>query len=44
MIYRRFLDAIEPSEHVYHRDDPADWLRTTAAILAREAAPPGAHG
>lgn len=33
VIYRRFLDNIEPSEQVYHRDDPADWLRRTAAML-----------
>lgn len=33
VIYRRFLDGIEPSEHPYHRADPADWLRRTAAIL-----------
>ncbi|MVO94395.1 phosphotransferase family protein [Rhizobium leguminosarum] len=33
VIYRRFLDNIEPSEQVYHRHDPADWLRRTAALL-----------
>ena len=33
VIYRRFLDNIEPSEQVYHRDDPANWLRQTAALL-----------
>jgi hypothetical protein len=33
VIYQRFLDNIEPSEHPYHRFDPADWLRKTAAIL-----------
>ena len=27
VIYQKFLDNIEPSEHVYHRNDPADWLR-----------------
>ena len=32
-VYRRFLDGIEPSEHPYHRADPADWLRKTAALL-----------
>jgi Ser/Thr protein kinase RdoA (MazF antagonist) len=25
-IYQGFLDRIEPSEHVYHASDPADWL------------------
>jgi hypothetical protein len=34
VIYQKFLDNIEPSEHPYHRDDPADWLRRTAAVLA----------
>jgi aminoglycoside phosphotransferase (APT) family kinase protein len=38
MIYRRFLDNIEPSEQVYHRHDPADWLARTAAHLRKEAA------
>lgn len=33
VIYRRFLDNIEPSEQVYHRHDPADWLRRTASLL-----------
>jgi Ser/Thr protein kinase RdoA (MazF antagonist) len=33
VIYRCFLDAIEPSEHAYHRGDPARWLRKTAALL-----------
>ena len=37
MIYRRFLDNIEPSEQVYHRHDPADWLARTAALLRNEA-------
>ena len=27
LIYRTFLDHIEESERVYHRTDPADWLR-----------------
>ena len=26
MIYQGFLDGIEPSEHPYHRGDPAVWL------------------
>ncbi|MGK2948318.1 MAG: aminoglycoside phosphotransferase family protein [Acidimicrobiales bacterium] len=34
LVHRRFLDAIEPSERIYHRDDPAAWL-TRAAHLAR---------
>ena len=35
VIYRAFLDGIEPAEHVYHRDDPALWLKKTAAILRK---------
>jgi len=34
VIYQRFLDNIEPSEQVYHRYDPADWLLRTAALLS----------
>lgn len=37
VIYRRFLDNIEPSEHVYHARDPADWLKRTAELLGRES-------
>ena len=37
LIYQGFLDRIEPSEHPYHRADPADWLTRTAALLRREA-------
>lgn len=37
LIYRVFLDNIEPSERVYHARDPAQWL-TRAARLARSAA------
>jgi hypothetical protein len=33
VIYQKFLDNIEPSEQVYHRDDPAEWLRRTAVLL-----------
>ena len=33
VIYRGFLDRIEPAEHPYHRADPADWLRRTAALV-----------
>lgn len=36
VIYRGFLDRIEPAEHPYHRHDPAEWLQRTAA-LARES-------
>ena len=27
LIYRTFLDNIEPSERVYHRNDPTEWLK-----------------
>ena len=33
VIYRNFLDNIEPSEQVYHRADPAKWLNRTAALV-----------
>jgi Ser/Thr protein kinase RdoA (MazF antagonist) len=36
VVYRRFLDQIEPAERAYHAGDPADWLRRTAAILDGE--------
>ena len=36
VIYRNFLDNIEPSEQVYHRADPAKWLNRTAALLRAE--------
>jgi hypothetical protein len=32
VIYRRFLDGIEPSERTYHADDPRHWLQRAAAI------------
>jgi len=38
VVYRRFLDGIEPSEHPYHQLDPARWLVRTAALLRREQA------
>ena len=38
VIYRRFLDSIEPSEHPYHRSDPRIWLERTAEIVRSEAA------
>jgi phosphotransferase family enzyme len=33
VIYRSFFDNIEPSEHPYHRADPAKWLNRTAALV-----------
>ncbi len=36
VIYRNFLDNIEPSEQVYHRADPAKWLARTAALVRAE--------
>lgn len=36
VIYRGFLDRIEPSEHSYHRHDPAEWLRRVV-VLADKA-------
>ena len=33
VIYRKFLDNIEPSEHPYHRADPAQWLQRAAALV-----------
>ncbi|HVS06114.1 MAG TPA: aminoglycoside phosphotransferase family protein [Candidatus Dormibacteraeota bacterium] len=33
LIYRRFLDGIEESEQIYHRDDPAAWLRRAIAVV-----------
>jgi hypothetical protein len=35
VIYRRFLDNIEPSEQPYHRADPAKWLSRTAALVRK---------
>jgi hypothetical protein len=37
VLYRLFLDHIEPSEHPYHQGDPADWLRRTAIIVRERA-------
>ena len=41
VIYRVFLDGIEPSEHPYHRADPARCLGRAAALVRaeRESAP-----
>ena len=36
VIYQRFLDNIEPSEHPYHRSDPARWLSITAGAVRLE--------
>ena len=33
VIYRGFLDRIEPSEHPYHRHDPAEWLQRAAGLV-----------
>jgi aminoglycoside phosphotransferase (APT) family kinase protein len=35
VVYRGFLDRIEPAEHPYHRDDPRDYLQVLATILER---------
>ena len=32
VIYDAFLAGIEPSERIYHRSDPARWLRTVAVL------------
>ena len=34
LVYQMFLDNIEPSEHCYHRNDPAEWV-TRAVQLSR---------
>ncbi len=39
VIYRKFLDNIEPSEHPYHGADPSNWLARTAEIVRAEANP-----
>jgi Ser/Thr protein kinase RdoA (MazF antagonist) len=36
VIYRRFLDNIEPAEQPYHRADPAKWLSRTAALVRED--------
>ena len=35
VIYQGFLDGIEPSEHPYHRADPAVWLHRAAELARR---------
>ncbi len=37
VVYRAFLDSIEPSERVYHATDPADRLRRAAANVRSAA-------
>ena len=37
VIYRNFLDRIEPAEAPYHRSDPATWLRRAARLFAGNA-------
>ncbi len=44
VIYRKFLDNIEPSEYPYHRKDPADWLRRTVSLLRSERGTAGPVG
>lgn len=34
-IYRMFLENIEPSEHCYHRNDTAEWLRKAVEARSR---------
>jgi Phosphotransferase enzyme family len=36
VIYRNFLDNIEPSEQIYHRADPARWLKRAADLVRAE--------
>ena len=33
VIYQRFIDGIEPTEQIYHRFDPAEWLHRTALLV-----------
>lgn len=35
-IYQAFLDSIEPSEHIYHEDDPVSCLHQVATMTAAE--------
>jgi hypothetical protein len=43
VIYRKFLDNIEPSEQPYHRADPANWLSRATALVRQgsETSPSG---
>jgi Phosphotransferase enzyme family len=36
VIYRKFLDNIEPSEQPYHSADPPNWLARAAALVRAE--------
>jgi hypothetical protein len=36
VIYRKFLDNTEPSEHPYHRADPSNWLARAAELVRAE--------
>ena len=40
VIYRVFLDRIEPTERVYHARDPAVWLTRAAELARRETTGP----
>ena len=33
VVYQRFVDAIEPAERAYHRDDVPDFLRLAATLI-----------
>ena len=37
LIFRSFLDGIEPSERRYHAQDVPRWLKRTASIVRAEA-------
>ena len=39
VVYRKFLDHIEPSEWPYHAADPAEWLHRAAALSAQRPFP-----
>ncbi|GAA4360439.1 aminoglycoside phosphotransferase family protein [Angustibacter luteus] len=36
LIYRTFLDRIEPDERIYHRDDPPVWIRRALQLSATD--------
>ncbi len=42
LVYQRFLDGIESSEHPYHQADVPDWLGRTA-VIARAESPAGSR-
>ena len=35
-VYQMFLEEIEPSEHIYHQDDPVDCINRALALAAAE--------